>query len=85
MFLYLSSAWRRVDAPSEPSSDDGYWVHTIQTVTEELEALGLSKPAPKPEPKKRGRKPKPKNQVEIKPKRPRGRSRKDTNPSAGNL
>ena len=81
----LSSAWRRADAPAEPSSDDGFWVHTIQTAMEELEALGLSKPAPKPEPKKRGRKPKPKDQVEIKPKRPRGRPRKEANPSAGNL
>ena len=81
----LSSAWRMTDAPHSPSSDDGYWVHTLQTVFEELEALGLSKPVPKPEPKKRGRKPKPKDQVDIKPKRPRGRPRKDANPSAGNL
>ncbi len=81
----LSSAWRMTDAPHSPSSDDGYWVHTLQTVFEELEALGLSKPVPKPEPKKRGRKPKPKDQVDIKPKRPRGRPRKDSNPSAGNL
>ena len=81
----LSSAWRRADAPSEPATDDGYWVHTLNTVFEELEALGLSKPVPKPEPKKRGRKPKPKDQTGIKPKRPRGRPRKDANPSAGNL
>ncbi len=81
----LSSAWRRADAPAEPSSDDGFGVHTIQTAMEELEALGLSKPASKPEPKKRERKPKPKDQVEIKPKRPHGRPRKNANPSAGNL
>lgn len=79
----LSSAWRRVDAPAEPSTDDGYWVHTLKTVFEELETLGLSKPVPKSEPKKRGRKPKPKNQTD--PKRPRGRPRKDANQSAGNL
>jgi hypothetical protein len=81
----LSSAWRRTDAPKDPSTDDGYWVHTLNTVFEELEALGLSKPVPKPEPKKRERKPKPKDQAEPKPKRPRGRPRKDVNQSAGNL
>ena len=46
----LSSAWRRTDAPPEPSSDDGYWVHTLKYVFDELEALGLSTPEPKPEP-----------------------------------
>ena len=81
----LSSAWRRTDAPADPSTDDGYWVHTLKTVFEELEALGLSKPVPKPEPKKRGRKPKPKDQTDLKPKRPRGRPRKDANPSAGDV
>jgi len=81
----LSSAWRKVDAPVEPSTDDGCWVHTLKTVFEELEALGLSKPVPKPEPKKRGRKPKPKDQTDLKPKRPRGRPRKNANQSAGNL
>ena len=81
----LSSAWRRTDAPKDPSTDDGYWVHTLNTVFEELEALGLSKPVPKPVPKKRERKPKPKDQAEPKPKRPRGRPRKDVNQSAGNL
>lgn len=74
----LSSAWRRTDAPEEPATDDGYWVHTLQTVFEELEALGLSKPIPKPAPKKRGRKPKPKDLAEQKPKRPRGRPRKNS-------
>jgi hypothetical protein len=39
----ISSAWRRADAPAEPSSDDGFWVHTIQTAMEELEALGAFK------------------------------------------
>lgn len=81
----LSSAWRKTDAPAEPATDDGGWVHTLQIVFEELEALGLSKPVPKPEPKKRGRKPKPKDQIEQKPKRPRGRPRKDATPSAGDL
>ena len=76
----LSSAWRLADSPMEPSTDDGYWVHTLQTVFVELEALGLSKPIPKPEPKKRGRKPKPKDSADLKPKRPRGRPRK--NPSS---
>ena len=57
----LSSAWRKTDAPNDPSSDDGFWVHTLKTVFEELEALGLSRPVPKPEPKKRGRKPKSKD------------------------
>lgn len=81
----LSSAWRKVNAPAEPATDDGGWVHTLQTVFGELEALGLSKPVPKPEPKKRGRKPKPKDQTEQKPKRPRGRPRKNPLPPAGGL
>ena len=38
----LSSAWRRTDAPPEPRSDDGYWVHTLKCVFEEMEVLGLS-------------------------------------------
>jgi len=63
------------DAPENPSSDDGYWVHTLNYVFGELEALGLSAPPPKPAPKKRGR-PK-KDPVEQKPKRPRGRPRKN--------
>lgn len=54
----LSSAWRRTDAPPEPRSDDGYWVHTLKGVFEELEAPGLSIPEPRPEPKKRGASPK---------------------------
>ena len=78
----LSSAWRRTDAPPEPSSDDGYWVHTLKYVFDELEALGLSTPEPKPEPKKRGRKPKLKESESIKPKRPRGRPGKAANQSA---
>lgn len=79
----LSSAWRRTDAPPEPRSDDGYWVHTLKGVFEELEALGLSIPEPKPEPKKRGRKPKPRDPENVKPKRPRNRPRKNANQSAG--
>ena len=81
----LASAWRKTDAPAEAATDDNGWVHTLQIVFDELEALGLSKPVPKPEPKKRGRKPKPKDQTEPKPKRKRGRPRKDSTPSAGTL
>jgi hypothetical protein len=70
----LSSAWRMKDAPEPPSSVDSYWVHTLNYVLTELEALGLSVPASKPIPKKRGR---PKKDVsELAPKRPRGRPRK---------
>ena len=79
----LSSAWRMVDAPDPPHSDDSYWVHTIVSVFEELEALDLSIPLPKPAPKKRGR-PK-KEPTEQKPKRPRGRPRKNSAPSAATL
>ena len=63
----LSSAWRRTDAPDDPSTEDGYWVHTLKIVFEELEALGLSKPIPKPLPRKRGRKPKLKDQTGLDP------------------
>jgi len=71
----LSSAWRMVDAPETPATDDGKWVHTLPSVFEELETLGLSKPVPKPEPKKRGR-PR-KHPIDEKPKRPRGRPKKN--------
>lgn len=71
----LSSAWRRSDAPEDAKSNDGYWVHTLNVVFEELEALGLSAPAFESQPKKRGRKPK--NATVNKPKRPRGRPRKN--------
>ncbi len=54
----LSSVLRKVDVPSKPTTDDGYWVHTLKTVFEKPESLGLFTPIPKPEPKKRGRKPK---------------------------
>ncbi len=70
----LMSAWRKVDAPTEAATDDKYWVHTLNNVFEELEVLGLSKPAHKDEPKKRGRKPK-LEKLKL-PKRPRGRPRK---------
>lgn len=69
----LSTAWRMVDSPEAPATDDGCWVHTLSYVFDELEALGLSKPIPKPAPKKRGR-PR-KNPVDINQKRPRGRPR----------
>ena len=81
----LASAWRKTDAPAEPATEDDGWVHTLQIVFDELEALGLSKPAPKSEPKKRRRKPKPKDQTEQMPKRKRGRPKKDAIPSAGTL
>lgn len=42
----LSSAWRKVDGPLSPSSDDSYGVHALKIVFEELEALELSKFAP---------------------------------------
>lgn len=71
----LNSAWRMADAPDAPETGDKYWVHTLKTVFEELEALGLSKPVPQPEPKKRGR-PR-KHPIDEKPKRPRGRPRKN--------
>lgn len=74
----LSSAWRMADSPEVSATDDGFWVHTLNYVFDEMEALGLSKPVPKPEPKKRGR-PR-KNPVEDKPKRPRGRPRKNPQP-----
>jgi hypothetical protein len=71
----LSSAWRMKDAPEPPSRDDAHWVHTLISVFDELEALGLSVPAPKPSPKKKGR-PK-KDSIEQKPKRPRDRPKKN--------
>jgi hypothetical protein len=70
----LSAAWRMKNAPEPPSSVDGYWVHTLNYLFDELEALGLSVPAPKPTTKKRGR-PK-KDPTEQKSKMPRGRPRK---------
>lgn len=72
----LFNAWRMVDSSEKPTIDDGFWVHTLSYVFDELEALGISKPIPKPVPKKRVR-PR-KNPVEDKPKRPRGRPRKNT-------
>jgi hypothetical protein len=71
----LSSAWRMKDAPEPPSSVEKYWVHTLNYVFTELEALGLSDPASKPIPKKRGRHKK--DETEQAPKRPRGRPRKN--------
>lgn len=71
----LSSAWRMTDASDNPETGDKYWVHTLKTVFDELEALGLSKPIPQPETKRRGR-PR-KHPADEKPKRPRGRPRKN--------
>jgi hypothetical protein len=74
----LSSAWRMTHATVPPKSDDGYWVHTLNTVFEELESLGLSIPTPKPEPKKKGR---PRKDLAVnKPRRSRGRPRKNPLP-----
>jgi hypothetical protein len=71
----LSSAWRVKDAPEPPSSKDAYWVHTLNYVFDELEALEFSVPSAKSIPKKRGR---PNiDSVEQKPKRPRGRPKKN--------
>lgn len=72
----LSSAWRMVDSPEAPATDDGFWVHTLSYVFDELEALGLSRPVPKPAPKKRGR-PR-KNPVKNRLSQPRGRPRKNS-------
>ena len=72
----LSESWRRVDGPTEPASDDGYWVHTLHDGFAIMEALGLSKPVLTPAPKRRGR-PKKAQEPVNKPKRPRGRPRKD--------
>ena len=38
----LSSAWRRIDGPSQPRSDDDAWIHTIPKVMTILEVLELS-------------------------------------------
>ena len=71
------------ESPNPPHSDDGYWVHTLAGVFEELEALELSIPVPKPEPKKRSR---PKREPTVqKPKRPSGRPKKNNIPSAVTL
>ncbi len=75
MMENLRTAWRRADAPEGAVSDDGYRVHTLNTVFEDLKALGLSKPAPKLEQKKPGRMTK--TPKADKPKRPRGQPKKN--------
>ena len=45
----LSSAWRKADAPEDPATDYGYWVHTLNIVFDEIEVLRLSKSVPKPD------------------------------------
>ena len=77
----LNSAWRKTDAGENPVSYDRYWVHTLKSVFEELELLGLSAPVPRPAPKKRGRPKKQETEV-TKPKRPRGRPRKHSLPDS---
>ena len=43
----LSMAWRRVDAPAKPRSDDDGWVHTFPMLMNNLIALGLCEDAQK--------------------------------------
>ena len=73
---FLRSSWRKIDAPVEASTDDGYWWNTNDNALKLLEKLDLSKPEPKPEPKKRGR-PRKESPAEQAPKRPVGRPRKN--------
>ena len=75
VLTFLRSSWRKIDAPAEASTDDGYWWNTNDNALKLLEKLDLSKPAPKPEPKKRGR-PRKEVPAEQAPKRPAGRPRK---------
>ena len=76
----LSSAWRKVDVPTSapddiPTSNDGGWIHTLPMVFEELEVLGLSRPAANSQiVRKKTQK---KSADPTTPKRPRGRPRKD--------
>ena len=82
----LATAWRKVDGPLSPASDDSYWVTDYPGVFDLLERLGLSKPKPnakaKPEVTAQGivvhRKPgRPRTRPIIYgPPRPRGRPRK---------
>ncbi len=76
----LPSAWRKADAPAEPSSNDNGWVHTLQIVFDEPEVLRLSNPVSKPEPKKRGRRTDQMVQAEQNFTRPRGRPGKNAPP-----
>lgn len=82
----LATAWRKVDGPLSPASDDSYWVTDYPGVFDLLERLGLSKPKPnakaKPEVTAQGivvhRKPgRPRTRPIIYgPPRPRGRPHK---------
>ena len=82
----LATAWRKVDGPLSPPSDDSYWVTDYPGVFDLLERLGLSKPKPnakaKPEVTAEGivvhRRPgRPRTRPIIYgPPRPRGRPRK---------
>lgn len=38
----LSSAWRRIDSPEPPRSDDSAWMLASPDIAEPLEKLGLS-------------------------------------------
>ena len=78
----LNSAWRKFPVPEDviPTTNDAYWVHTINQTFELLEKLGISQPIPKQEPAKRGRKSGKQKAVEEQgdlPKRPVGRPRKN--------
>lgn len=75
----LSSAWRMKDAVKNPKRTDKHWVHTLEYVHEELEALSLSEPLPTVEHGKTGRKKKDPGAAD-KPRRPRGRPRKNPLP-----
>lgn len=71
----LSEVWRKVGAPKDARTDDGFWTRGLKKDMELMERLGLSEPAPKPPPKKRGR-PK-KNPEKETVKKPRGRPKKN--------
>ena len=72
----LKSAWRKIDAPEQATSDDGFWMNMTSLTITTLETLGLSKAKTKPEARKRGR-PRKNPVEEPQPKRPVGRPRKN--------
>lgn len=71
----LSEVWRKVGAPKDARTDDGFWTRGQRKDMELMERLGLSEPAPKPPPKKRGRPRKIPEGDAVK--RPRGRPKKN--------
>lgn len=58
MIKDLTDAWQLTDAPDEAHSVDGNWVHVIEGIFVELEAIGLSIPDFNAQKKKLGRPPK---------------------------